>query len=83
MVDALAHGRPVLATDRGGLPYLLGRDAGWLVSPSPGALADGIRRAVAGAPGKALAARQRFLDAMAPDVVLAQTIALYERVRAT
>ena len=81
VVDALAHGRPVLATDRGGLPYLLGSDAGWLVSPSPGALADGIRRAVAGAPAKAAGARQRFLDAMAPDVVLTRTTDLYERIR--
>jgi glycosyltransferase involved in cell wall biosynthesis len=79
VVDALAHGRPVLATDRGGLPYLVGRDAGWLVSASPGALADGIRRAVAGAQDKAGAARARFLEAMAPDVVLGKTIDLYER----
>ena len=82
VVDALAHGRPVLATDRGGLPYLVGSDGGWLVSPSPGALADGIRRAVAGAPAKAAGARQRFLDAMAPDVVLTRTTDLYERLRA-
>jgi glycosyltransferase involved in cell wall biosynthesis len=82
VVDALAHGRPVLATDRGGLPYLVGSNGGWLVSPSPGALADGIRRAVAGAPSMAVGARQRFLDAMAPDVVLTRTTDLYERLRA-
>ena len=82
VVDALAHGRPVLATDRGGLPYLVGHDGGWLVSPSPGALADGIRRAVAGAATKSAGARKRFLDAMAPDVVLGRTTDLYDRLRA-
>jgi len=82
VVDALAYGRPVLATDRGGLPFLLGAGGGWLVSPSPGALADGIRRAVAGAPAMAAGARRRFLDSMAPGVVLTRTIDLYERIQA-
>jgi len=52
------------------------------VSPSPGALADGIRRAVAGAPAMAAGARRRFLDSMAPGVVLTRTIDLYERIQA-
>lgn len=78
VVQALAHGRPVLATDRGGLPYLLGADGGWLVSPSPGALADGLRRAVADAPSRVAAARRRYLTDLAPGVVLARTLETYE-----
>src|SRR5262249_51267192 len=41
ILEALAGGRPVLATDLGGMPYLVG-DAGWIVPPSVHGLADGL-----------------------------------------
>ena len=80
VVQALAHGRPVLATDRGGLPFLLGTDGGWLVPPTPGALADGLRHAVADAPRRTATARSRYLARMAPAVVVGQITGVYRRI---
>ncbi len=44
ILEALAAGRPVLATDLGGMPYLVG-DAGWIVPPTVDGLAEGLGRA--------------------------------------
>src|SRR5690606_40373545 len=43
VIEALAHGRPVLGTALGGIPYLVGVDdparaGGWVAPPQPAAL---------------------------------------------
>lgn len=65
VMQALAVGVPVLATDVGGIPDIVGTDAGVLVPPEPGAMAAALTRLLAddglrdrlGAAG-----RIRFLD---------------------
>jgi glycosyltransferase involved in cell wall biosynthesis len=48
IMEALALGRPVLATYVAGIPELVGEDCGWLIPPgSVDAIAEGIERALA------------------------------------
>lgn len=79
VLEALAGGRPVLVTDRGGLPYLAG-DAGWVVPPDADALADGLRRAHEGAAALAPAARARYETQFAPGVLTERLIGVYRSV---
>lgn len=62
LVEAMAHGVPVISTDTGGIPELLGGGCGMLVSPSdPDALADGIHRILSdGELRRAFSARGRL-----------------------
>ena len=47
LFEAMASGVPIVATAVGGIPDVLGRDAGWLVPPEdPEALADAIDHAL-------------------------------------
>jgi glycosyltransferase involved in cell wall biosynthesis len=88
VVEALANGRPVLATAMGGLPYLVGTDssgpaAGWTVPPDVDALAAALPQALAEAPALAPVARARYESLFSTDVVTAQLIEVYtELVRA-
>ncbi|PZM92306.1 MAG: glycosyl transferase family 1, partial [Actinobacteria bacterium] len=55
VIEALAHGRPVLGTALGGIPYLVGVDdpagaAGWVAPPEPEGFAAGRPGARANAP---------------------------------
>jgi glycosyltransferase involved in cell wall biosynthesis len=82
VIEALAAGRPVLGTDLGGIPYLVGIDdpggaAGWVVPAEPAALAAALPTAVAGAPGLAWIARARYERVFNPDVVTRQLIDIY------
>ncbi|WP_433090433.1 glycosyltransferase family 4 protein [Dactylosporangium sp. CA-052675] len=79
VLEALSSGRPVLVTDRGGLPYLAG-DAGWVVEPEPAAMADGLLRAREGAAALAPVARARFESQFAPDVLISRLIDVYRGV---
>ncbi|WP_432833324.1 glycosyltransferase family 4 protein [Dactylosporangium sp. CA-092794] len=81
VLEALCGGRPVLVTDRGGLPYLAG-DAGWVVEPDPDALAAGLREAHEGAAALAPVARARFESQFAPDVLTERLIDVYRAVLA-
>jgi glycosyltransferase involved in cell wall biosynthesis len=82
ILEALAAGRPVLGTDVGGIPYLLGVDdeqtaAGWVVAPDPVALAAALPAARDGAFARSGPARERYLRTFHPDVVTRQLLGIY------
>jgi glycosyltransferase involved in cell wall biosynthesis len=77
ILEAMAAGRPVLGTEVGGIPYLLGGEAGWLVEPDPEALAAALPTARAGAAEVAPRARRRYAEAFRPEVVTRQLIDVY------
>jgi glycosyltransferase involved in cell wall biosynthesis len=79
VLEALSGGRPVLVTDRGGLPYLAG-DAGWVVEPAADALADGLAKAHAGASALSATARRRYEEHFSPDVLIQRLIGIYRTV---
>ena len=76
-LEALANGRPVLGTARGGLPWLIG-EAGWICDPEADALAEGLLRATAEAGGLAATARSRYEREFSPAVVTGELISVYE-----
>jgi glycosyltransferase involved in cell wall biosynthesis len=76
ILEALSCGRPVLGTRMGGIPSLIGA-AGWLTEPTVDALAEALPRARAEAAGLAAAARQRYVSAFHPEVVLARQLEIY------
>lgn len=86
ILEALANGRPVVGTDVGGTPYLLGVDAdhdpadtppGWLVEPRAEALADALDAARLTADGLTWQARHRYESVFAPDVLIRRLIETY------
>jgi glycosyltransferase involved in cell wall biosynthesis len=81
VLEALAGGRPVLATRLGGMPYLVD-GAGWLVEPTVDGLAEGL--ALASAPSAALsaAARRRYEEHFTPEVLTKRLIEIYTEVLA-
>jgi glycosyltransferase involved in cell wall biosynthesis len=79
ILEALAGGRPVLATDLGGMPYLVG-DAGWIVPPTVDGLAEGLGRASLEAKGLADTARRRYVEHFHPDRLTARLIQIYGEV---
>jgi glycosyltransferase involved in cell wall biosynthesis len=81
-IEAMALGRPVLATARGGLPYLVGADGGEVVEATSSALRAGLSRLLQAGPAAGQAARARYERLFAPDVVTAALVGVYERVLA-
>jgi glycosyltransferase involved in cell wall biosynthesis len=87
ILEAMSAGRPVLGTEVGGIPYLLGTGqstpaAGWVVPPDPAALAAALPLARASAAGVAAVARERYLRFFHPDVLTARLIDIYRELTA-
>jgi glycosyltransferase involved in cell wall biosynthesis len=76
ILEALAAGRPVLGTDLGGIPYLVG-DAGWIVPPTAGALAAALPVARTAAPDLARRARKRYESTFTPELITARLLEIY------
>ncbi|HJT29120.1 MAG TPA: glycosyltransferase family 4 protein [Pyrinomonadaceae bacterium] len=84
VIEAMAHGLPIITTTVGGLPDLLTPDAGILVPPgNSDALARAMQR-LASDPAlrerMGQAARERYLKLFAPDAVLSMLVDTYGRV---
>jgi glycosyltransferase involved in cell wall biosynthesis len=77
ILEAMAAGRPVLGTRVGGIPYLLGDEAGWTVEPEPDALAAALPIARADAAAVAPTARDRYVRAFHPDVLTRRLVDIY------
>ncbi len=98
IIEALANGRPVLGTDVGGVPFLVGADqqrtpgvsrtlclpgvGGWVVAPEAGSLADALAVARTQALSLAGAARKRYEELFHPDVVTGRLVEIYREVSA-
>ena len=52
-------------------------DAGWVVEPTPAAMADGLAKAAAGAAELAATARTRYETTFAPGPVIERLIGVY------
>ncbi|MEZ5233936.1 MAG: glycosyltransferase [Acidimicrobiales bacterium] len=82
-VEALAVGRPVLATRCGNLPAIVGGEAqgaGWLVEPTVRDLADALVVAHRDAGRYGPGARARYESTFAPDAVISALLDIYRDV---
>jgi glycosyltransferase involved in cell wall biosynthesis len=82
-IEALANGRPVLGTRRGGLPWLIGAtgeldDGGWLVEPDVSALSSALPSARAEAAGRSGTARRHYERRFSPAITTQTLIATYQ-----
>ena len=84
VIEAMAHGLPIITTNVGGSPDLLTPDAGILIPPGDSAaLADAMQQlALDPALRKRMgqAARDRYLKLFAPNAVLSMLVSTYARV---
>jgi glycosyltransferase involved in cell wall biosynthesis len=81
VVEALSHGRPVLVTRVGGLPEVVGADAGITSEVDAASLADGLTRLlVDDAAQRSAAARARYEGRFAPGIVTQQLLDIYRDV---
>ncbi|MFT5679570.1 MAG: glycosyltransferase involved in cell wall biosynthesis [Myxococcota bacterium] len=77
VVEAMHAGLPIVASDAGGLPEVIG-DTGILVPRGDAvALAEGIRRALAGDHPPVAAAQQRAAEQFSIEAMVAGTLAAY------
>ena len=81
VIEALSEARPVLVTNKGGLPFLVGADtaqaAGWVTEPTVDELARTLGQAAREAGGLTGAARHRYESVFSPNVVTSQLITVY------
>jgi glycosyltransferase involved in cell wall biosynthesis len=84
IIEAMAHGLPVVASDVGGIPDVLDADSGILVPPGDAAaLAEALLRLARDAGLRARmgkAARARYLRLFSPSAVLPVFLGTYRRV---
>lgn len=83
IIEAMAHGRPVIATTVGGIPDMVDEQCGLLVPPGDvNALADAMLR-LANDPAlrqrMGSAARERYLKLFSPEAVLPVVLETYRR----
>ena len=87
VIEAMAHGLPIITTNIGGSPDLLTPETGILIPPGDSAaLADAMHR-LASDPAlrkrMGQAARARYLKLFAPDAVLSMLVTTYSRICGT
>lgn len=84
VIEAMAHGLPIITTNVGGSPDLLTPDTGILIPPGDSAaLADAMHCLASDAALRkrmGQAARDRYLKLFAPDAVLSMLVTTYARV---
>ncbi len=79
VVEAYAHGRPVIATDIGSLGSVVDDEIGWSFPNDPRALRDVLDAIkVEELSSKGRAARARFLESFSPDAALHNLLAAYD-----
>jgi glycosyltransferase involved in cell wall biosynthesis len=81
VLEAFAHGRPVLVTDGGGLAAAVDQSVGWLARPDAAALAEQLRLAAHDdLMKKGRAARARYEASYSPAVTVAAQLEIYRSV---
>ena len=84
IIEAMAHGLPIITTNVGGSPDLLTPETGILIPPGDSvALAEAMQRLAADPELRkrmGAAARARYLKLFAPDAVLSMLVSTYSRV---
>jgi glycogen synthase len=83
VIEAMAHGLPIITTNVGGSADLLIPDAGILIPPGDSAALAAAMRCLASDPAlrkqMGTAARDRYLKLFAPDAVLSMLVSTYSR----
>lgn len=87
IIEAMAHGRPIIATTVGGIPDMVDEQCGLLVAPGDvNALANAMLR-LANDPAlrqrMGAAARERYLKLFSPEAVMPVVLQTYQRVCTT
>ena len=84
VIEAMAHGLPIITTSVGGSPDLLTPDAGILIPPGDSTALANAMQSLASDPAlrkrMGQAARERYLKLFAPDAVLSMLVTTYSRV---
>lgn len=84
IIEAMAHGLPIITTNVGGSPDLLTPETGILIPPGDSAALAGAMQRLAADPDRRKqmgeAARARYLKLFAPDAVLSMLVDTYARV---
>src|SRR5215216_3525119 len=84
VIEAMAHGLPIITTSVGGSPDLLTPDTGILIPPGDSAALADAMHCLASDPAlrkrMGQAARDRYLQLFAPEAVLSMLVTTYSRV---